>query len=92
MAMATPEPDPCWASRKSAGADSPEAILDSFDLAWRRYREAYIELQDQLCETLRAAKVQWLAAIDQERLGEVNRLFLVSAFGVARVAVVRCCA
>jgi hypothetical protein len=60
---------------ESAGSDSPEAILDSFNQAWRRYWEAYIELQDKLYETLRAAReVQWLAATDQGKLSEVNRL------------------
>ena len=57
------------------GSDSPEAILGSFGQAWRRYWEAYVELQDQLYETLQAAReVQWLAATDQEKLSEVNRL------------------
>jgi hypothetical protein len=50
-------------------------MLDSFNQAWRRYWEAYVELQDQLYETLRAARgVQWLAATDEGKLREVNRL------------------
>jgi hypothetical protein len=50
-------------------------MLDSFNQAWRRYWEAYVELQDQLYETLRAAReVQWLAATDEGKLSEVNRL------------------
>ena len=70
-AKARPVLDPS----ESAGSDSPEAILASFDQAWRRYWEAYVELQDQLYETLRAAReVQWLAATDEGKLSEVNRL------------------
>jgi len=60
---------------ESAGSDSLEAMLDSFNQAWRRYWEVYVELQDRLYETLRAARgVQWLAATDQGKLSEVNRL------------------
>ena len=60
---------------ESAGSDSSEAILDSFNQAWRKYWEAYVELQNQLYETLRAAReVQWLAATDEGKLSEVNRL------------------
>jgi len=54
---------------------NPEVMLDSFSQAWRRYWEAYVGLQNQLYETLRAAReVQWLAATDEERLSEINRL------------------
>jgi len=39
------------------------------------YWESYIAMQNQLDESLRAAReVQWLAATDQGRLSEVNRL------------------
>ncbi len=56
-----------------AGPNRPEEILDSFSQSWRRYWEAYVELQDQLYETLRAAReVQWLAATDGQKLGEIN--------------------
>jgi len=66
---------PVMGQPESAGSDSPEAILDSSNQAWRRYWEAYIELQDQLYETLRAAReVQWLVATDQGKVSEVNRL------------------
>jgi len=60
---------------ESASSGSAEAVLDSFNQAWQRYWEAYVELQDQLYETLRAAReVQWLAATDEGKLREVNRL------------------
>jgi len=56
-------------------SDSPEAIFDSFGQAWQRYWQTYVELQDQLYETLRAAReVQWLAATDEGKLAEVNRI------------------
>jgi len=75
MAIAHARTRPALGQSESAGSDSPEAILDSFNQAWRRYWEAYIELQDQLYETLRAAReVQWLVATDQGKLSEVNRL------------------
>ena len=75
MAIAHARARPGLGQSESARADSPEAILDSFNQAWRRYWEAYVELQDQLYETLRAAReVQWLAATDQGKLSEINRL------------------
>jgi hypothetical protein len=52
-----------------------QEILDSFNKAWLKYWESYVALQNQLDESLRAAReVQWLAATDQEKLSEVNRL------------------
>ena len=52
-----------------------QEILDSFNKAWLKYWESYIALQNQLDESLRAAReVQWLAATDQGRLSDVNRL------------------
>jgi hypothetical protein len=75
MAIAQAKTRPVMGQPENAGSDSPEAILDSFNQAWRRYWEAYIELQDQLYETLRAAReVQWLVATDQGKVSEVNRL------------------
>ena len=75
MAIAHDTNRPVLGQSESSGSASAEAILDSINQAWRRYWEAYIELQDQLYETLRAAReVQWLAATDQGKLGEVNRL------------------
>ena len=71
---AQPKLDPCWTRQGVAKSDSPDVILDSFDRAWQKYWQAYVELQDQLYETLRAAReVQWLAAIDEGKLAEVNR-------------------
>lgn len=52
-----------------------EKIFDSFRAAWLKYWESYVTLQDQLYESLRAAReVQWLSATDSEKLSETNRL------------------
>ena len=60
---------------RSANQVELEEIFDSFNKAWLKYWEAYVALQNQLDESLRAAReVQWLAATDQEKLSEVNRL------------------
>jgi hypothetical protein len=52
-----------------------EEIFDSFSKAWLKYWESYVELQNQLYESLRAAReVSWLAATDPAKLSEINRL------------------
>jgi chromosome segregation ATPase len=59
----------------SAGPTTLQEIFDSFNTAWLKYWESYIALQNRLDESLRAAReVQWLAATDQGKLSEVNRL------------------
>ena len=62
----------------SAGRDGQTGLqetFDSFDKAWLKYWEYHIAMQNKLDESLRAAReVQWLAATDQGRLSEVNRL------------------
>ena len=58
-----------------AGQSRLQEIFDSFNTAWLKYLESYIPLQSQLDEGLRAAReVQWLAATDQGKLSEVNRM------------------
>jgi hypothetical protein len=59
----------------NADRSTLEGIFDSFSQSYQRYWEAYIALQNQLYETLRAAReVQWLAATDEKKLGEINSL------------------
>jgi hypothetical protein len=59
----------------SADSTGLPEVFDSFNQAWSKYWESYIALQKQLDESLRAAReVQWLAATDQGKLSEVNRL------------------
>ena len=62
-------------NERNAGRSGLEEIFDSFSQAYQRYWEAYVVLQNQLYETLRAAReVQWLAAIDEKKLSEINSL------------------
>jgi len=62
----------------SAGSTGPSKLqetIDSFNRAWLKYWESYVALQSQLDGSLRAAReVQWLAATDQGKLSEVNRM------------------
>lgn len=52
-----------------------EEIFDSFSQSYQRYWDAYVALQNQLYETLRAGReVQWLAATDERKLSEINSL------------------
>jgi len=62
-------------NERNAGRSGLEEIFDSFSQSYQRYWEAYVVLQNQLYETLRAAReVQWLAAIDEKKLSEINSL------------------
>jgi septal ring factor EnvC (AmiA/AmiB activator) len=59
----------------SAGQTRLQEVLSSFNTAWQKYWESYIALQNQLDKSLLAAReVEWLAATDQAKLSEVNRL------------------
>ena len=52
-----------------------DKIFVSFNESWMKYWESYVELQDQLYESLKAARdVSWLAATDQRRLSETNQI------------------
>lgn len=49
-------------------------IFVSFNESLMKYWESYVRLQDQLYESLRAAReVSWLAATDTGKLSEINR-------------------
>jgi hypothetical protein len=68
-------PRPAMNPAGNAGQTRLQEIFDSFNKAWLKYWESCIALQGQLDESLRAAReVQWLAATDQPKLSEVNRL------------------
>jgi hypothetical protein len=61
--------------KENANGSTLEEIFDSFSLSYQKYWEAYVVLQDQLYETLRAAReVQWLAATDEKKLSKINSL------------------
>jgi hypothetical protein len=50
-------------------------IFAAFNEAWMRYWDAYIKLQDQLYESLRAGReVSWLAASDERKMSEINQV------------------
>lgn len=50
-------------------------IFAAFNEAWMKYWEAYVSLQDQLYESLRAGReVSWLAATDERKLSEINQV------------------
>jgi DNA repair ATPase RecN len=62
-------------SERNADQSKVEEIFDSFSQSYQRYWEAYVVLQNQLYETLRAAReVQWLTATDEKKLSEINSL------------------
>lgn len=62
-------------SERNADRSKLEEIFDSFSQSYQRYWEAYVMLQNQLYETLRAAReVQWLAATDEKKLSAINSL------------------
>jgi hypothetical protein len=49
-------------------------MLDEFNESWLKYWASYVELQNQLYESARAAReVSWLAATDETRLSRINR-------------------
>ncbi len=63
-------------SRRDPDAQAKvEKILADFDKSWVTYWDSYVTLQDQLYETIKAARdVAWLTATDPERLSEINRV------------------
>ncbi len=60
---------------RGARGDRLAEIFADFNEAWMKYWASYTKLQDQLYESLRAGReVSWLAATDQEKLGEINQV------------------
>ena len=50
-----------------------ELAFDEFNVSWLTYWNVYIDLQNQLYESLKAARdVAWLAATDTDRLSRIN--------------------
>lgn len=50
-----------------------ERILAEFNKSWMTYWDAYVELQNQLYESIKAARdVTWLAATDTQKISEMN--------------------
>jgi hypothetical protein len=62
-------------SREKAQETRMKEILAAYNEAWMKYWEAYIKLQDQLYESLRAGReVSWLAATDERKMSEINQV------------------
>jgi hypothetical protein len=60
---------------ESTGTSDGEAdrIFAEFNKSWMTYWGAYVELQNQLYESIRAARdVSWLAATDAKKVSEIN--------------------
>ena len=56
-------------------SDRVQKMLDEFNLSWMKYWAIYVELQNQLYDTARAARgVSWLAATDEAKLSQINRI------------------
>ena len=50
-------------------------MFDEFNESWLRYWAIYVELQNQLYDSARAAReVSWLAAADDAKLSQINRV------------------
>ncbi|QQG48385.1 MAG: hypothetical protein HY247_06480 [archaeon] len=50
-------------------------IFAAFNVAWVKYWDSYVKLQDELYETLRAGReVSWLAATDERKMSEINQV------------------
>src|SRR3989441_13298890 len=51
-----------------------EEIFAEFNRSWMTYWDAYVELQNQLYESIKAAReVSWLAATDTGKMSEINQ-------------------
>ncbi len=62
-------------SKESPQDERLKEIFVSFNKAWMKYWESYIQLQDRLYESLRAGReVSWLAATDERKLSEINQV------------------
>lgn len=75
--MPQPHPiTPSASTKKSAGGGGSreiEQIFAKFNESWMTYWEAYVELQNQLYESVKAARdVSWLAATDTQKISEIN--------------------
>lgn len=57
-----------------AQGDRVQKMLDEFNDSWLKYWRIYVDLQNQLYDTARAAReVSWLAATDDAKLSQINR-------------------
>ena len=62
------------ASTSGQAKNVAEAFAE-FNESWMVYWEAYVELQNQLYESVKAAReVSWLAATDTAKMAEINQV------------------
>jgi hypothetical protein len=55
------------------GKSEIEGIFAEFNKSWMTYWDAYVALQNQLYESIKAARdVSWLAATDTVKISEIN--------------------
>ncbi len=55
--------------------DRIQKMLAEFNDSWLKYWGAYVELQNQLYDSARAAReVSWLAATDDAKMSQINRM------------------
>jgi hypothetical protein len=55
-----------------AGTET-EKIFSEFNKSWMTYWDAYVELQNQLYTSIKAAReVSWLAGTDTQKISEIN--------------------
>ena len=63
------------ADTEKARSKQIEKVFATFNESWMNYWAAYVELQNQLYESVRAAReVSWLAATDLNKMSEINRV------------------
>ncbi len=59
-------------SRDTAGTPI-EKVFEEFNRSWMTYWDAYVDLQNQLYESIKTAReVSWLAATDTAKMSEIN--------------------
>jgi hypothetical protein len=50
-----------------------EKVFEEFNKSWMTYWDAYVDLQNQLYESIKTAReVSWLAATDTAKMSEIN--------------------
>lgn len=59
---------------KPGGNNEIEQIFAEFNKSWMIYWDAYVELQNQMYESIKAARdVSWLAGTDTQKISEINQ-------------------
>jgi hypothetical protein len=57
----------------SEGGVRVEKVFEEFNKSWMIYWDAYVDLQNQLYESIKTAReVSWLAATDTTKMSDIN--------------------